>query len=79
MKESELEKKIKDLIKDKIIVERINLEKSIYIYSKEKEDQKFAGPPLYVNKETGDYKFLYVADVINDHQDLKDYFDSNND
>jgi len=74
MNESSFEKIIQELMKDRIIIDRIDLKESIYIYSKISHEVKWAGPPVYINKITGEHKFLYVADLINGHDELREYF-----
>lgn len=74
MNKSGFEKIIQELMKDRIIINRIDLKESIYIYSKISQDIKWAGPPLYINKITGEHKFLFVADLTNGHDDLREYF-----
>ena len=69
-----IEKKILSLTQDRVITKRIDLEESIYIYSKERKDDKFTGPPLYISKLTGEYKFLFSEGLINGHKDLRDYY-----
>ena len=59
--------------KNRFIVEIIDLKKGIYVYTKENKDDKWTGPPLYINKKTKEYKFLFPADIINDHKELGDY------
>ncbi|WP_343913154.1 hypothetical protein [Aquimarina litoralis] len=65
---------IQELMQDRIIVNRIDLKESIYVYSKISPEVKRGGPPLYINKKTGEYKFLFVADLNNGHDDLREYF-----
>ena len=73
MEKNFIEEKIRDLLKDRIVVERIEFDNAIYIYSKSNAQEKWSGPPLYINKETGEHKFLFVADLVNGHDELSDY------
>lgn len=74
MKNDLIKNKIEEHLEGRIITEIIELDKSIYIYSKEFENQEFGGPPLYINKETGKSKRLFVGDIVNGHNDLHEYF-----
>jgi hypothetical protein len=60
-----IEEKIKKLLKERnrFMVGRIDLGNAIYVYSKEHEDQKWTGPPLYISKKPESMCF-YILQML---------------